>query len=165
MSIAKIIDTLQQQHKLYQQLLELEVSKKPLILVNDVVQLNVVTQKEKILTGQAELLEQNRMLMTARYFIDIGFRYRSGLLSDLIKSVSNSEEKQMLMDMHDTLTGVLLELKQVNSLNQQLIQQSLEFIDFSIDLMMDDPNEDVTYQHPMNQMSGYKRKMMYDSRA
>lgn len=165
MSISNIIDTLQQQLKLYEQLLEMEVSKKPLILQNDIVQLNVVTQKEKLLTAQADGLEQNRLLQTARYIKDMGFRYRTGILSDLIKLVSNPSQKQQLMYLHETLTKVLLKLKQVNDLNQQLIQQSLDFINFSINLMIEDPNEDLVYQHPMNQAYVNKRNTLFDSRA
>lgn len=165
MSISHIIDTLQQQLKLYEQLLEMEAGKKALIMQNNIVQLNVVTQKERLLTAEAESLEQNRMLMTARYFIDAGFRSRSGLLSDLIKLLSNSEDKQLLMGLQGTLTGVLLELKQINRLNQQLIQQSLDFINFSIDLMVEDPNEDLLYQHPMKQFAGNRNNRIFDSRA
>lgn len=165
MSISTIVDTLQQQLELYKRILEMENSKKPLILQNDVVHLNVITQKEKLLTVKAEELEYNRNLITARYFKDGGFRYRSGLLSALIQAVSNPEEKQQLTKLHGELTFVLQELKQVNGLNQQLIEQSLAFINFSIDLMTDDPNEDVVYRHPMNNTSNNKRFRMFDNRV
>ncbi|MFD0590657.1 flagellar protein FlgN [Paenibacillus sp. GCM10027627] len=165
MSIAKITELLEKQLALYGKLLECEESKKDLIIKNEIVQLNVVTQKEKLLTAQAEELETNRLLATARYFKDIGFRTRSGVLSDLIKSVNNPEEKQQLTRLYDELTSLLKKLKHINEANQQLIQQSLDFINFSIDLMMEDPNEDVVYQHPMNQSYGNKRKTWYDSRA
>lgn len=165
MSIPEIVDTLQQQHKLYEQLLKMELTKKQLIMKNDILPLNVLTQKEKLVTAEAEKLEQTRSRLTTRYFKDIGFRFRSGVLSELIKAVSNADEKDQLLQMHGKLTGLLAELKRANDLNQQLIKQSLDFIDFSIDLMLDDPNEDVVYQHPMNQLSGNKRKRMFDSRA
>jgi flagellar biosynthesis/type III secretory pathway chaperone len=165
MSISTIKATLQQQLKLYEELLELENSKKDLILINDVVQLNVVTQKEKLLTAQAENLEQGRMLMTARYFIDNGFRDRSGLLSDLIKLITNSDDKLYLLQLHEDLTKVLSELKFVNDSNQQLIRQSLDFINFSIELMVDDPNEDLVYRHPMKQLGNNKNNKLFDSRA
>lgn len=165
MSISHIVATLEKQFKLYEQLLELEVSKKALIMQNSIVQLNSVTQKEKLLTAQAESLEQSRILMTARYFIDNGFRNRSGILSDLIKLVSNAEDKQHLMHLHETLTKVLKELKHVNDLNQQLVKQSLDFINFSIDLMVEDPNEELVYQHPMKQLSGNRSNRIFDNRA
>jgi len=163
MSIAQIVETLQQQLSMYNKLLTLENDKTPLIKSNDIIGLNVLTQKEKLLLEQADKLEQVRNLLTSRYFKEIGFRYRSGILSDLIKSVSNPEDKEQLSALHHDLTSTLNELKKVNELNQKLIQQSLDFINFSINLMIDDPNEDVTYQHPMNQL-GNKRGSFYDSK-
>lgn len=164
MSIVQIMDTLRQQQDLYKELLALEQGKKPLIVGNDILGLNVLTQKEKLLLANADKLEATRNLLTSRYFKEIGFRYRSGILSDLIKSVSNPDEKEELTRLHTELTGLLNELKHVNDLNQKLIQQSLDFINFSINLMIDsDPNEDVVYQHPMNQPGN--RSRMYDSRG
>lgn len=165
MSISTIIDTLQKQLSLYEKLLECEESKKPLILKNEIVQLNVITQKEKLLTAQADELETSRLLMTARYFKEIGFRNRSGVLSDLIKSVNKPDEKRQLLELHERLTSILKQLKQVNEANQQLIKQSLDFINFSINLMIEDPNEDMVYQHPQQQMYGNKRNTWFDSKA
>lgn len=164
MSMADMIEILQKQLNLYEKLLVCEEEKKPLILANEVVKLNVLTQKEKLLTAQADELETSRLLMTARHFKELGFRNRSGVLSDLIKSVNQPEEKRQLMEMHEKLTKVLTRIKQINEENQSLIKQSLDFVNFSISLMVEDPNEDVVYQHPMNQTYGNKRNW-YDSRA
>lgn len=165
MSISKITEILEQQLNLYGRLLACEESKTDLIMKNEIVQLNVVTQKEKLLTAQADELETVRLLTTARYFKEIGFRMRSGVLSDLIRSVNNPEEKQQLTRLYEELTDMLKRLKQVNEANQQLIQQSLDFINFSIGLMVEDPNEDVVYQHPMNQIAANKRNTWFDSKA
>ncbi|MGO4547483.1 flagellar protein FlgN [Paenibacillus sp. 2TAB23] len=165
MSVSQIIDTLQQQHKLYEQLLDIELKKKALIMNNEVLALNVLTQKEKLLAANAEKLEQQRVLLTVRYIKEIGFRIRSGVLSELIKAVTNPYEKEELTLMHGKLTSVLTDLKHANDLNQQLIQQSLDFLDFSIGLMVDDPNEDLVYKHPMHQQGGTRRNKMFDSRA
>lgn len=165
MLIAGIIAILQQQLGLYERILECEKGKKALIMKNDVVQLNVLTQKEKLLTAQADELETKRLLSTAKYFKEIGFRNRSGILSDLIKSVNQPEEKQALMSLSNELTDMLQELKHYNDINQQLIQQSLDYINFSISLMVEDPSEDVVYQHPMNQAGANKQRAWFDSRA
>ncbi|MGG4144859.1 flagellar protein FlgN [Paenibacillus algorifonticola] len=165
MSLELIADTLQQQLKLYHSLLEIELSKKGMIIQNHVLQLNVQTQKQKLLVAKAEELERMRTQLTSRYFKDIGFRIRSGILAELIRSVTNPEIKVQLLQLHSQLNDVLGKLKEANDLNQQLIKQSLDFLDFSIGLMMDDPNEDLTYQHPMNQGYGNKFNKLFDSKA
>ncbi|WP_138753701.1 flagellar protein FlgN [Paenibacillus sinopodophylli] len=165
MSVSQIVDTLQQQYRLYEQLLDIELKKKALIMKNDVLTLNVLTQKEKLLAANAEKLEQQRVLLTVRYIKEIGFRIRSGVLSELIKAVTNPNEKEELIHMHGKLTSLLTQLKHANDLNQQLIQQSLDYLDFSIGLMVDDPNEDLVYRHPMNQQAGNRSNKIFDSRA
>lgn len=165
MSVAQIVDTLQQQYKLYESLLEMEKSKKDLIIKNEVLPLNVLTQKEKLLVAKVEELERIRTQLTSRYFRDIGFRIRTSILSELIRAISNLEEKEQLTTLHKQLTGILAELKLVNALNQQLINQSLSYLDFSINLLVEDPNEDVTYQHPMSRMQGNRRNGLFDNRA
>lgn len=165
MSISLIITTLQQQLILYETLLEMEKSKKQLIIDNEVLPLNVLTQKEKLLVAKVEQLELVRSQLTLRYFKDIGFRFRTGILSVMIQSVSNQEDKAQLLQLHGQLNALLSELKQVNALNQQLINQSLAYLDFSISLMVEDPSQDMVYQHPMNQLSGNKRNGIFDSRA
>ncbi|MEK3883900.1 flagellar protein FlgN [Paenibacillus sp. PL2-23] len=164
MSVAAIIETLQRQLELYKKLLECEESKKALILKNEIVQLNVVTQKEKLLTAHAEEIETSRMLLTAKHFKNLGFRNLSGVLSDLIKSVNNAEEKKVLLELHGQLTDVLNRLKQVNEINQKLIQQSLDFINFSLGLIVENPSEDMVYQHPQHQSYSNKRNW-YDSKV
>ena len=165
MSIAQITETLQHQLKIYEVLLEMEKNKKNLIIKNDILQLNVLTQKEKLFVAKLEELEHVRQQLTSRYFRDMGFRIRTSLLSEMIRSISNHEEKEQLLRLHQQLTSLLTELKQVNALNQQLTNQSLSYLDFSISLMVeDDPNEDVTYQHPMR-MQGNRRNGLFDNRA
>ncbi|MUT65020.1 flagellar protein FlgN [Paenibacillus sp. NEAU-GSW1] len=165
MSIPQIIDTLEQQYKLYESLLEMEKSKKDLIIKNEVLQLNVLTQKEKLLVAKLEELEKVRSQLTFRYFRDIGFRIRTSILSEMIRSVTNPKEKEQLLELHGKLTAILAEMKHVNALNQQLINQSLAYLDFSINLMVEDPNQDYTYQHPMNNVYGSKRNGLFDNRA
>lgn len=165
MSISQIIDTLQQQYTLYEQLLDMEKKKKDLIMKNEILPLNVLTQKEKMLAASVEKLEQQRLLLTVRYIKEIGFRIRSGVLSELIKAVTNANEKEQLIIMHGKLTKLLTELKHANDLNQQLIQQSLDFLDFSIGLMVDNPNEDLVYRHPMHQQANNKSYRIFDNRV
>lgn len=165
MSDHSIVETLQQQLELYERLLEMAELKTPVLVRNDVEQLNGISLKERKLFQRAEELEQQRIAQTCMYFTKMGFWTRSGKLSDMIRIVTQPQEKMKLMELQQQLLAKIGELQKANELNQQLITHSLRFIEYSIDLVIEDPNEDVTYQHPMNRAYGNSRTGMFDSRA
>ncbi|CAM4275626.1 flagellar protein FlgN [Paenibacillus tarimensis] len=165
MSLADIMQTLEHQTELYEQLLETAKEKTPVLVHNDVDKLNGIIQKERKLIAQAEVLERARIQQTNWYFAEIKHRSRLNTLRELVQSVHHPEEKKRLIDKQQQLSSILGELQRNNALNQQLIEQSLAFINYSIDLVIDDPTEDLVYKHPMKGMPGAGRAGAFDTRA
>jgi len=165
MSLEGIVKALDQQTELYQQLLDTANAKTPVLVNNDTDELNAIMLRERKLLAETERLEATRIKVTHQYFISLGFRSTFNRLSEVIQSVHHPEEKQRLIDKQHELASLLRELKRVNDLNQQLITQSLAFIDYSIGLMVEDPAGDMTYQHPQNKLSGYSRTGLFDTKA
>ncbi|WP_219834403.1 flagellar protein FlgN [Paenibacillus sp. R14(2021)] len=166
MIVETIIATLEEQADIYVQLLALAREKTPYLVGNKVDQLNATMQKERKLLKRAEELEQQRMRLSGQYFSSLGMlRYKGGKITEMIRTVTSPQEKLRLTELHAVLRDSLEELQKVNQLNQQLIEQSLKFIDYSIDLMVEDPSNDVTYQHP--QSAGYQssRSSAFDTRG
>ncbi|MCQ6563556.1 flagellar protein FlgN [Paenibacillus mendelii] len=156
MSVQPIIEILQQQEEVYRQLITTAEQKTPVLVNNDLKQLNIIMKQERALVKKAEELEKLRYQMTYSYFAKLGTRYRYKLV-DLIQVVYVVEEKKSLMRFHTDLNALLSTLQTKNELNQQLIQQSLSFLDYSLDLLVDYPNEEYTYQHP--QQAGYGKQV------
>ncbi|QAY67751.1 flagellar protein FlgN [Paenibacillus protaetiae] len=149
--VSEIIDILKQQADLYDTMLGLEKEKTPAIIRNDMNELNAITAKERKWTIEAQRLEQERLRLTAGIVVQNGLsRVRAGVLSNLIKVVTDAKEKQELTELHHRLRETLQELKLVNENNKQMMEMSLDFIRFSLDLLVEDPNENVVYQHPLN---------------
>ncbi|MBW7454269.1 flagellar protein FlgN [Paenibacillus sepulcri] len=166
MSVEIIVETLEKQAELYALLLETAKLKTPVLVKNEVEQLNAIIQKERKLLVQAEKLELQRMQYSHSYFQSIGvIRYKGGKIIDIIRTITSPQEKKELTELHGKLTGLLDELQKVNKLNQELTMQSLKFIDYSIDLVIEDPNDSVTYQHPMNTGYGNQRNGFFDTRG
>ena len=165
MTVADIVRTLDEQTELYGQLLETANEKTPVLVHNEVDKLNGILQKERKLIAKAEQLEQQRILQTHRHFASLGYISRMNTLRELIQSVHQPEMKQRLLEQQQTLQGLLGELRRSNELNQQLIQQSLAFINYSIDLVVDDPAEDMVYQHPQKSNGSGGRNGIFDTRA
>jgi flagellar biosynthesis/type III secretory pathway chaperone len=165
MAVQDIVRILDEQAELYGQLLETANEKTPVLVKGDVDQLNAIVQKERKLIARAEQLEQQRILETHRHFVSLGYISRMNTLREVIQSVNQPELKQKLIDQQRALSGLLEELCRVNELNQQLIRQALAFIDYSIGLAVDDPAEDIVYQHPQKNPGGAGRTGIFDTRA
>ncbi|CAM3693098.1 flagellar protein FlgN [Cohnella lubricantis] len=164
MTVNRIIETLRSQAGLYEQLLAAEREKTEALIHNKVDQLNAIVQKERKLAKQAEELEQLRIEETQGFFAAQGLHGFVGQMSDLARAVHNPDDKGAILSLQDRLSELLGELKRTNEQNQLLTRQALDFIRFSVDLMVENPNEGLVYEHPMNQSNKRYGSGLFDSR-
>jgi flagellar biosynthesis/type III secretory pathway chaperone len=61
--------------------------------------------------------------------------------------LAEESERSVLERLKDELSAVVSELKNINLLNQQLTQQSLQFVNMMLDMVMPQPQE-VNYGRP-----------------
>ncbi|WP_079415146.1 flagellar protein FlgN [Paenibacillus ferrarius] len=165
-SIAQLLEVLENLISIHQTMLELAAQKTPVLVNNQVVELNTIIHKENKLIKQIEELERMRVQLTGEYLISRGYNPDPKVrVSDLIKIIFKAEEKKALSEVQARLLDVMTEMKKQNEVNQKLIEQSLAFIDFSLDLFVKTPEQDAFYQHP-NQ-SGYNsvRNGIFDTKA
>lgn len=167
MSIEAIISTLEHLEAVHQKMLEIAESKKKAIIKNDVESLIQLMNQETKVVKQIELLESQRIEAVHRFLQDKGIKSRLNLnVSELSRLVFDIEEKNRLQSIQSRLSDTLSSLKQANELNQKLIQQALEFIDYSLDVLVEKPYQEATYQNPLTDRNGGKLQSGYfDSRA
>ncbi|WP_409343772.1 flagellar protein FlgN [Paenibacillus sp. MBLB4367] len=164
--IEPILTILSQLTAVHEQLLELGEQKTGVIVRNDVVELNRIVGKESRLTAQITALDQQRVSAVGQYLSAKGYRPHPYItVSDIVKLVVKMEEKQAIYEAQRKLLATIEQLKEVNKQNQQLIEQSLSYIDYSLDLLVGPPDDEATYQHPSNQYAGMKRSGLFDTRA
>lgn len=165
MSIQPLITIIEKLLEAHETLLELSNEKIKIIVTNDIDRLNLIVNKESKLVRHIGELDQQRFQEISKYLISRGYNPNPQItVSDLIRLIFKAEEKQALLNAHNLLMAQLENLRQVNKSNKQLIQQSLSFIDYSIDLVMGPSEEDVVYRNPSQQKSD-KRLGMFDRRA
>ncbi len=137
-----------------------------MLVHNQIDLLSAIMQKENKLLGQVSVLDQQRIQDINEYLISRGYTPNPHItVSDLIRVIFKSEEKRDLAEAQRGLMTILEELREINSLNQQLIQQSLLFIDYSLDLISGSSEDDVVYQHPKQTGYGMKPAGYFDTRA
>ncbi|USG65331.1 flagellar protein FlgN [Brevibacillus ruminantium] len=138
----ELLDNLIQLHKA---LLSLSHQKKDALVQGDVDQLLAVTTKEKKLIKAVDAAENARLSLVTQIFAEQGMKRENGTLADLIKLTTSPEEKTRLMNAREELTQIVSELRQQNEVNQQLLEQSLSFVNMTLDLVTDTPEDDFFY--------------------
>lgn len=86
-------------------------------------------------------------------------------VTEMTRLVFNPDEKTELLDVQRQLMDRLTELKELNQINRELIEQSLAFIDYSLNLLVSRPEDDMLYQNPNQPSTAGKVRSMFDTRA
>ena len=166
MSVQPLINLLEQLDQVHMNMLDLADHKKKAIVDNQVDSLIQLMNQETKGMKQIEQLEQQRVSAVHQFLQESGIKSQLNLnLTELSRLVFDIEDRKKLLHIQNQLSNTLARLKVANDLNQKLIEQSLSFIDFSLDIMVGRPNQDVTYQHPSERSSVMGRPGLFDSRA
>lgn len=166
MLIEPIIDVLRQLEASHVEMLELGEMKQQAIISNKVDVLIQLTHHESKLVKRIEQIEAERLEQVHRFLEGRGIKSRLNLtISELSRLVFDPEEKRLLLQVQSSLTDVLQKVKHLNEVNQQLIQQSLSYLDFVIETMSFHSESDATYQNPSEKSYGMTRSGMFDTRA
>lgn len=160
-----IMRTLDQQIEVHRRLLELSEQKRLAIISNKVEPLMQMTQREAKLIRLADQLEAQRAEAVQAYMRSRNMYVTAAItIQTLSKIAVRLEEKQALAERREVLLGLIDRLKQANELNRQLIQQSLAFIDFSIDVIAGPSDQEAVYRHPLHDQQSYQRSY-FDRKA
>ncbi|MEW9702583.1 flagellar protein FlgN [Paenibacillus sp. SI8] len=166
MSIQTLLDTMDRLQEAHEALLELAQDKKQILVSNDVEQLNLIVNKESKWIRVISEANNQRIQLINSYLISRGYNPNSLItVSDLIKVIFNAQEKQALTQAQQKLLAAVKQLKSANTFNQQLIEQSLSFINYTVDLVLGAPEDDVIYHNPNQQAYGTKRLGLFDTKA
>ena len=149
MEIGAIVDQLNILDGYYKELIEVANRKTRIIIENDIDQLMRCTQTEKSLMKQITDAE-NQLLEHSYAFIQSkGIRSQLKLtVTELSKLVFDPDQRQRLRAAQVQLDATLRQMKELNDHNQQLLDQSLQFVNFRLDLMIEYPDEGVVYKRP-----------------
>lgn len=166
MELTPLLELLERLDDTHLQMLELAVLKKQSIMDNQIDSLIDLLNRESRLIKVIGQLEEQRAEAAYVFLQGVGIRSNLNLnLTELARLVFDPEDKARLLHIQQKLSGTLYRLKEANELNQKLIEQSLTFIDYSLDLLVGRPNQEITYHHPSDKGSSVTRPGIFDARG
>ena len=136
-SIENLIKILVYQTKLYFTLVKLAEEKSDIIIENNISKIETHTQKEKEFVSEMQKLEAVRMQIVEQITVLLGEGGRSFTVSEIIQRIKGGQ-REKLSDARQGLIERIEALKKKNELNEKLIKNQLEYIDFSINLFAGD---------------------------
>jgi len=142
-AVNNVIEILEKEHNILKEILELCNSKTKFIVENNISALIEQSSIEKQKAEEINKLEDLRQGSIAKISKEKSVEISS--LDDLVE-LCEGEQKQKLIDMKNSISKVINEIKRVNDLNLRLIQSSLEYIDFMTNLISSYFTDDTTYQ-------------------
>lgn len=162
--IDKFNEVLRDQLVIHEQLLSLSKEKKDVLISGTLSKLEDIVKEEHRLIQEVSHLEQDRYAMITQLAESLGLGVESITISFLLEVIKNDATKDRLVKLRDDLDDTVSELAEINELNAKLLEQSLEYIQTTMELITDDPEEELFYSNP-NKQAAKKGKSVFDAKS
>lgn len=159
----KLTVALNQILEIYQALLQLSQKKKEILIAAKPQELEKVTKQEEMLIIQAGKLEKVRLTVMQELVTELGISSEQAVLSELIK-YADSTTAVKLNEIFQAFTEITGELNNLNELNEKLIRQSLEFVNYNINILSQS-KADTTYAPQGQDSTGKPGRTILDAKA
>ncbi|MCL2617439.1 MAG: flagellar protein FlgN [Defluviitaleaceae bacterium] len=133
--INELLTVLNEQAENYENLLALSHEKRQVLVQNDVKSLQKITNVENIIVGNNQRLEKQRVRITRDISTVLGKNESDMTLSLLAELIARQEEHPALVAVAKRLRAAVDELKEVNDSNKALLAFSLDYVDFTMNLI------------------------------
>lgn len=137
--IEELIETLNREDQIYEELLPVVEKKAQVIIKNDLEELQRITAAEQDFLDQITGLEHNRTKIISNIAIVMNRKVETLNLKAIVAMLEKQPvEQEQLGSLHDSLIRKLGRLKEFNMQNKMLIEQSLDMIEFSMNMLQSD---------------------------
>lgn len=131
-----LIDTLTKEESEYVTLLDLSKKKTPVIVAGEIENLQKITDEEQAVVDRLIALDARRADAMKDIAEVMNRDVKTLKLSNLIEMLEKRpEERDVLSLLHDRLKATVGELRMINDQNRELIRQSLDIVDFNLNLI------------------------------
>lgn len=132
----ELISVLEKEHEVYDRLIPITEQKTKVIISGDLDELQKVTDKEQEIVDQVTALEKKREEIIINMGTVLNRDPKTLKLKMMVKLLEKRpEEQKKLATLHDLLTAQLKRVAEQNEKNKMLINQSLEMIQFELNLI------------------------------
>jgi flagellar biosynthesis/type III secretory pathway chaperone len=152
METAQMTSLLERLLKSHVELLALGERKTEVLKIGDMKALDVLLKEEDLQVKKLQLIEKERML-----------KFANVTLADVLEQ-AEEPEKEKLLHLQEQLIQAYESLKSRNQLNQDLLEQSLQYVNMSLS-MVQPQSEPATYNNSKKNPYSSQSSSLFDSKA
>jgi flagellar biosynthesis/type III secretory pathway chaperone len=152
METAQMTLLLERLLKSHEELLSLGERKTNVLKFGDMKALDLLLKEEDLQVKKLQMIEKERLL-----------KFANVTLSDVLEQ-AESDKKENLIHLQEKLISTYEALKSRNQLNQELLEQSLQYVNMSLSMVRPE-NEPVTYNNPKTNPYNSNTTSLFDSKA
>lgn len=160
----KIIEILAKEHSYYKDLLELSNKKKSIVIEGKVSELDKIVRVEQNMIFDLGQLEKIREQELQKLCATLKLEGRTNV-DELVKHLPEKLAKQ-LKALQIELGNTITDLQNVNNVNGQLIQQSLDYIEYSVNMITSAGPVNSLYDNLQGSKKGTEnKKRLFDTKV
>ena len=163
-SIDGLLDVLVAECRLYKDLYDLSLKKSEFIVDGNVDGLTGILSVEQQLIIELGFLENQREQLIETWAIAKGIDPQRVTLSQIMPFLEGNSKKN-LEQIRKDLDEVILQQRQINDLNESLIKNNLDYIDFSIKLLAGQDESGTTYSKGGKTPVKTQNRNLFDRKA
>ncbi|MUV39055.1 hypothetical protein JNUCC1_02927 [Lentibacillus sp. JNUCC-1] len=160
MSIEMVVASIEGLTQLHDKLLETSQEKTDALKQDDTERLQSLLGTERKLTRKLEKKEEERQNAVEAWFADHRYEEDS-TLTNMLNHLEGSEDQQTVEQAAANLIDKLTALKEQEQLNMALVEQSMQFVQMSLDMMqpsIKNMNYGQQFKTPINDRSVFDSK-------
>lgn len=159
----KLLTNLDELTEHHEMLISISKSKTEQIKSGDMDNLSKLLMQERKQLQAIVQSETKRQELVNQVFNEIGIGQKDKTVSELMNHITNKEEQKQLDEAVTKLANSIIELKQTEQLNNELIQQSMQFVQLSLD-MLQPSAQSINYTNKTVKQERIKQSV-FDSKA
>jgi len=158
--LSQLEEILENEATLYSQILSIGRQKTDIIIKGKVTELAALVEQEQDIVSQLAKLELSRDYVSSLLHKELNLSNKEVTLTELFNHVQGSHASS-LMTRQEKLLDILKRVKDVNDENGKLINNSLEYIEFSINVLSNATNPGNNYNQ-VGYTAGAGKSSMFD---
>ena len=142
--ITNLIEILNEQTERHRELLGLSIEEKDAIVENDIDTLQKLVNLKNIVISQNNKLEKKRVSLVRDIAEVLAYKEKEIDIKTLSEMLEGKPEQKELIEAGQQLKSVVLELKEINDLNKDLLENALGFVEYSLNALRSTINPEPT---------------------
>lgn len=159
-SVEQLITALKKEYDIYRDYVDIAKKKKDIIIKGNIKELDYITGLEQDMILNMGKIDKIRAAIIGNLLNELQVQEIANM-SELL-SYLEEEDRVKVRSLKDQLEKVLQEIQELNELNGRLIQQSLEYINFNLNLMTSTNTQGTTYGNRADEKNIKTKPNLFD---